>query len=172
MSIHRLRCANGEPLAVMTNHLPAEIAPDADELESTGLYQSLRARGVHIRLARQRIGARRPPVLRPGCSTRNPTRRCSTMAGPRSTTPAALSSSAPTATARRGTTSTPRWSTASTSGEQSRVAAISGKLASVRALAERARNASRRRRLSPDAHASMPTVPQSRCRAAPSRSQR
>jgi len=55
---HRLRCANGEPLAVMINHLPAEIAPGPEELESNGLYQSLRARGVHIRLARQRIGAR------------------------------------------------------------------------------------------------------------------
>jgi DNA-binding GntR family transcriptional regulator len=42
----------------MTNHLPAEIAPEPDELERNGLYQSLRARGVHIRLARQRIGAR------------------------------------------------------------------------------------------------------------------
>jgi DNA-binding GntR family transcriptional regulator len=58
VAIHRLRCANGEPLAVMTNHLPVGIAPDAEELESNGLYQSLRARGVHIRLARQRIGAR------------------------------------------------------------------------------------------------------------------
>ena len=58
VSIHRLRCANGEPLAVMTNHLPVEIAPDPGELEINGLYQSLRARGVHIRLARQRIGAR------------------------------------------------------------------------------------------------------------------
>ncbi|BBY76370.1 GntR family transcriptional regulator [Mycolicibacterium parafortuitum] len=57
-TIHRLRCANGEPLALMTNHLPADIAPQADELEKHGLYQSLRARGVHIRLARQRIGAR------------------------------------------------------------------------------------------------------------------
>jgi DNA-binding GntR family transcriptional regulator len=58
VSIQRLRSANGEPLAVMTNHLPAEIAPEPDELERNGLYQSLRARGVHIRLARQRIGAR------------------------------------------------------------------------------------------------------------------
>ncbi|NVN48478.1 GntR family transcriptional regulator [Mycolicibacterium hippocampi] len=56
--IRRLRSANGEPLAVMVNHLPVEIAPDPDELESNGLYQSMRARGVHIRLARQRIGAR------------------------------------------------------------------------------------------------------------------
>jgi DNA-binding GntR family transcriptional regulator len=58
VTIRRLRCANGEPLAVMTNYLPVELAPDADELEKSGLYQSLRARGVHIRLARQRIGAR------------------------------------------------------------------------------------------------------------------
>lgn len=56
--IRRLRCANSEPLALMTNYLPADIAPDAEELEINGLYQSLRARGVHIRLARQRIGAR------------------------------------------------------------------------------------------------------------------
>jgi DNA-binding GntR family transcriptional regulator len=58
VTIRRLRCANGEPLAVMTNYLPVELAPAADELEESGLYQSLRARGVHIRLARQRIGAR------------------------------------------------------------------------------------------------------------------
>jgi DNA-binding GntR family transcriptional regulator len=58
VSIRRLRCANGEPLALMTNHLPVDIAPEPDELEGNGLYQSLRARGVHIRLARQRIGAR------------------------------------------------------------------------------------------------------------------
>lgn len=56
--IKRLRLAGGEPLAVMTNYLPLEIAPAAEELEQCGLYQSLRTRGVHIRLARQRIGAR------------------------------------------------------------------------------------------------------------------
>jgi DNA-binding GntR family transcriptional regulator len=58
VTIQRLRCANGEPLAVMINYLPVELAPDPGELEDSGLYQSLRARGVHIRLARQRIGAR------------------------------------------------------------------------------------------------------------------
>ncbi|MDO3635052.1 MULTISPECIES: GntR family transcriptional regulator [Mycolicibacterium] len=58
VTIQRLRCANGEPLAVMTNYLPVELAPEADQLEANGLYQSLRARGVHIRLARQRIGAK------------------------------------------------------------------------------------------------------------------
>jgi DNA-binding GntR family transcriptional regulator len=58
VTIQRLRSANGEPLAVMTNYLPVELAPDPDDLVRNGLYQSLRARGVHIRLARQRIGAR------------------------------------------------------------------------------------------------------------------
>jgi len=57
-AIRRLRCANGEPLAVMLNYLPVELAPQPEELERNGLYQALRARGVHIRLARQRIGAR------------------------------------------------------------------------------------------------------------------
>lgn len=58
VTIQRLRRANGEPLAVMTNYLPIELAPSADELEVSGLYQALRTRGVHIRLARQRIGAK------------------------------------------------------------------------------------------------------------------
>ncbi|WP_070377935.1 GntR family transcriptional regulator [Rhodococcus sp. WMMA185] len=57
-TIRRLRCTNGEPLAVMTNHVPAHIAPDPADLETQGLYQILRARGIHIRVARQRIGAR------------------------------------------------------------------------------------------------------------------
>ena len=56
--MRRLRSSGGQPLAVMTNHLPAALAPDQDELESAGLYQALRSRGVHIRLARQRIGAK------------------------------------------------------------------------------------------------------------------
>ncbi len=58
VTMRRLRTSGGQPLAVMTNYLPAAIAPDRDELERAGLYQSLRSRGVHIRLARQRIGAK------------------------------------------------------------------------------------------------------------------
>ncbi|WLP89805.1 GntR family transcriptional regulator [Gordonia sp. NB41Y] len=58
VTIRRLRSAGGEPLAVMTNHLPADICPPAGELEDGGLYKGLRARGVHIRLARQVIGAK------------------------------------------------------------------------------------------------------------------
>ena len=58
VSIRRLRSSGGQPLALMTNYLPVAIAPDREELERAGLYQSLRSRGVHIRLARQRIGAK------------------------------------------------------------------------------------------------------------------
>jgi len=58
VTIRRLRCIDGEPLALMTNYLPTTIAPDADELEEFGLYQCLRSRGIHVRVARQRIGAR------------------------------------------------------------------------------------------------------------------
>ncbi|MCV7354384.1 GntR family transcriptional regulator [Mycolicibacterium fluoranthenivorans] len=56
--MRRLRTSGGQPLALMTNHLPSPIAPDREELERFGLYQALRSRGVHIRLARQRIGAK------------------------------------------------------------------------------------------------------------------
>ncbi len=58
VTMRRLRTSGGQPLALMTNYLPQSLAPDPEELERTGLYQSLRAKGVHIRLARQRIGAK------------------------------------------------------------------------------------------------------------------
>ena len=56
--LRRLRMADGEPLAVMTNYLPLAIAPSREELEESGLYDCLRIRGVRPRVARQRIGAR------------------------------------------------------------------------------------------------------------------
>ncbi len=58
VTMRRLRTSGGQPLAVMTNYLPIALAPDPEELERAGLYQALRSRGVHIRLARQRIGAK------------------------------------------------------------------------------------------------------------------
>jgi DNA-binding GntR family transcriptional regulator len=58
VTMRRLRTSGGQPLALMTNYLPQSLAPDREQLERTGLYQSLRAKGVHIRLARQRIGAK------------------------------------------------------------------------------------------------------------------
>lgn len=56
--LRRLRLSEGEPLAVMTNFLPPAIAPTRAELETEGLYDCLRARGIQPRIAQQRIGAR------------------------------------------------------------------------------------------------------------------
>jgi DNA-binding GntR family transcriptional regulator len=56
--IRRLRLADGEPLAVLTNYLPPEIAPSLEELATHGLYELLRSRGAKPKVARQRIGAR------------------------------------------------------------------------------------------------------------------
>ncbi|MCV2490306.1 GntR family transcriptional regulator [Geodermatophilus sp. YIM 151500] len=56
--LRRLRYSRGEPLALMTNHLPGRFSPTAEELSERGLYQYLRAQGVHLRVAHQRIGAR------------------------------------------------------------------------------------------------------------------
>lgn len=58
VSVRRLRTADGEPLAILTNHLPADLAPSREELEEMGLYGALRGRGVLLRVARQTIGAR------------------------------------------------------------------------------------------------------------------
>ncbi|WP_330256655.1 GntR family transcriptional regulator [Nocardia sp. NBC_00565] len=58
VTFRRLRRAGSEPLAIMTNYVPAEFAPAPDQLEARGFYECLRAKGVHIALARQRIGAR------------------------------------------------------------------------------------------------------------------
>jgi DNA-binding GntR family transcriptional regulator len=59
VALERLRYADGEPLAVMRNWLPAglvELEPEA--LERTGLYQLMRAAGVGLHLASQTIGGR------------------------------------------------------------------------------------------------------------------
>jgi DNA-binding GntR family transcriptional regulator len=57
--IERLRSAGDEPLALMSNWLPADVADlTVAELERQGLYELLRRRGVHMRIATQRIGAR------------------------------------------------------------------------------------------------------------------
>lgn len=57
--LRRLRFADGEPLAVMENWLPlAPVRLTLDALQSGGLYAILRAAGLCIRTAHQRIGAR------------------------------------------------------------------------------------------------------------------
>lgn len=58
IALQRLRWADEEPLAVMSNYLPPELAPTAEELERDGLYRRLAARGARPHVARQRIGAR------------------------------------------------------------------------------------------------------------------
>lgn len=58
--IRRLRSADGVPMAVLVNYLPPEFADlTAEHLSSHGLYETLRARGVTIKIANQSIGARR-----------------------------------------------------------------------------------------------------------------
>lgn len=59
LHLRRLRFANGEPLAILENYLPEELADMTKaDLEEHGLYQLMRSRGVHIKVAKQRIGAR------------------------------------------------------------------------------------------------------------------
>lgn len=58
VTISRLRFADDAPLALMTNHLPLAMAPSEEALRTQGLYEALRARGVRMHIARQRIGAR------------------------------------------------------------------------------------------------------------------
>ncbi|WP_105567302.1 GntR family transcriptional regulator [Microbacterium halophytorum] len=57
--VRRLRTTDGTPMAVLENFLPTEYADiTVEQLEGEGLYAVLRARGVTIRVAKQRIGAR------------------------------------------------------------------------------------------------------------------
>lgn len=59
LHIVRLRSADGVPLAILDNALPAEFLDlSIDDLSRYGLYQMLRTRGVTMRVAKQRIGAR------------------------------------------------------------------------------------------------------------------
>jgi GntR family transcriptional regulator len=59
LHIVRLRLADDVPLAILDNTLPTAFTDIArDDLEERGLYQLLRERGVTMRVANQRIGAR------------------------------------------------------------------------------------------------------------------
>lgn len=60
LHIRRVRHADGVPLAILENYLPADLATTTEAaLTKHGLYQVLRDQGVTIRVARQNIGARR-----------------------------------------------------------------------------------------------------------------
>jgi len=55
----RLRYADGEPLALMRNHVPEQLMRlSAADLETQGLYNLFRANGIGMRIAKQAIGAR------------------------------------------------------------------------------------------------------------------
>ncbi len=56
--IRRLRGADGTPLAILTNYIPTRYGVTVDDLVERGLYGCLRSRGVNLRVAHQRIGAR------------------------------------------------------------------------------------------------------------------
>lgn len=58
--VRRRRTTEGVPVAVLENYLPIEFRDlTTEQLAEKGLYQLLRARGVTIQIAKQRIGARR-----------------------------------------------------------------------------------------------------------------
>lgn len=59
LHVERLRFARGEPLSILRNWLPTDVASfGREDLEQHGLYDLLRRRGAHLRVAKQRIGAR------------------------------------------------------------------------------------------------------------------
>ncbi|CAN5570780.1 myo-inositol degradation transcriptional regulator [soil metagenome] len=59
-SLERVRRVGGEPLALLHNYLPVDVTDlRAADLEAEGLYAVLREAGVRLRVANQRIGARR-----------------------------------------------------------------------------------------------------------------
>ncbi|TQS45981.1 GntR family transcriptional regulator [Cryptosporangium phraense] len=58
--LERLRSVGSDPLAHMTNYLPTDVVDlAAVDLGEVGLYQAMRRAGVVMRVARQRISARR-----------------------------------------------------------------------------------------------------------------
>ncbi len=60
LSVERLRLADGTPLAIMHNYLPAGLLKGRPEdvLEKTGLYELLRNQSVELHAGEQVIGAR------------------------------------------------------------------------------------------------------------------
>ena len=60
LHLERLRCTHAEPLALLRNWLPAGLAGllCEESLESRGLYELIRSAGIHMRVAKQRVGAR------------------------------------------------------------------------------------------------------------------
>ncbi|ADB32899.1 transcriptional regulator, GntR family [Kribbella flavida DSM 17836] len=58
LALERLRFADDEPLAILRNHVRADLGVTAEGLASRGLYQLLRAAGTEVKAAEQTVGAR------------------------------------------------------------------------------------------------------------------
>ncbi len=59
LSLERIRLADGEPMALMHNYLPAGLVQlNVEMLEQHGLYELLRAAGIGLQAATQRICAK------------------------------------------------------------------------------------------------------------------
>lgn len=60
LHLRRLRKTDNVPVSILENWLPADFTNlTEDELAHHGLYQLMRSRGVTMKVAKQRIGARR-----------------------------------------------------------------------------------------------------------------
>jgi DNA-binding GntR family transcriptional regulator len=59
LSLRRLRYADDEPLAILRNHVRADLGVTAEGLAERGLYQLLRAAGTEVTAAEQTVGARK-----------------------------------------------------------------------------------------------------------------
>ncbi|QIK68529.1 GntR family transcriptional regulator [Nocardioides sp. HDW12B] len=57
--LERVRRVDGQPLALMRNHVPASVTDLGDvDFTATGLYELFRTRAIHLRVAHQTICAR------------------------------------------------------------------------------------------------------------------
>lgn len=56
--VERVRLSNSEPLALLTNLLPGNIAPSLTQLSQKGLYDCLRESGVVLSTAQHQVSAR------------------------------------------------------------------------------------------------------------------
>lgn len=76
--VRRLRSADGEPLAIMTNYLPGRFELDDAALAERSLYDLLREQGAQIAIAHQTIGARLADAEEAGLLEQTPPLACVT----------------------------------------------------------------------------------------------
>ena len=80
VTIRRLRLADDVPLAILTNYLPARFGLKRDDVEDgRSLYGRLRALGVNLKIAHQRISARLMSVEEAGLLGSEPPAACLTV---------------------------------------------------------------------------------------------